>query len=344
MVTLSSTITFEQMKTIEIKGSFRKELGKKNSKQIRKEGNVPCVIYGKEKNIHFSAHENSFKNLIYTHEAHLVKLNLDGQEYNAVLQDMQFHPVTDRILHADFVQIFDNKPVIINIPVTVTGDSVGVKAGGKLIVKRRHLKVKGLAKDLPEDLTVDVTDLKIHHSIKVGDLSFDKIELLDPKITTVVSVATSRVALKTEEEVAAEAAAAAAAAEGAEAAAETPADEKGKEREKGKKKRRRRRKIRKVNSLNISGTMKYLIVGLGNIGEEYTDTRHNIGFTVLDAMAKASNTSFTDKRYGSVCSVKIKGNEFILLKPSTFMNLSGNAVRYWLNKEKIPARKPACYC
>ena len=224
------------MKTIEIKGTLRQELGKKDSRQIRKDGNVPCVIYGKEKNIHFSAHENSFKNLVYTHEAHLVNINLDGQEYNAVLHDMQFHPVTDKIIHADFVQIFDNKPIIIDVPVTVTGESVGVKAGGKLIVKKRHLKVKGLAADLPEDLKVDVTELKMHHSIKVGDLAFEKIELLDPKIATVVTVATSRVALKTEEELAAEAAAATAAAEGAEAAAEAPGDEKDKGKDKGKEK------------------------------------------------------------------------------------------------------------
>jgi large subunit ribosomal protein L25 len=222
------------MKTIEIKGSLRKELGKKSSRNSRKAGNVPCVIYGKEVNTHFEAHENSFKNLVYTHEAHLVKLDLEGQIFNTVLHDMQFHPVTDKIIHADFVQIFDNKPVIIDIPVTVTGDAEGVKAGGKLIVKRRHLKVKGLANDLPEDLVIDVTELKIHHSIKVGELSFDKIELLDPKITTVVSVATSRVALKTEEEEAAEAAAALAleGGEGGEAATEAPADEKGKEKEK----------------------------------------------------------------------------------------------------------------
>jgi large subunit ribosomal protein L25 len=222
------------MKTIEIKGSLRKELGKKSSRNSRKAGNVPCVIYGKEVNTHFEAHENSFKNLVYTHEAHLVKLDLEGQIFNTVLHDMQFHPVTDKIIHADFVQIFDNKPVIIDIPVTVTGDAEGVKAGGKLIVKRRHLKVKGLANDLPEDLIVDVTELQIHHSIKVGDLAYDKIELLDPKITTVVSVATSRVALKTEEEEAAEAAAALAleGGEGVEAATEAPADEKGKEKEK----------------------------------------------------------------------------------------------------------------
>jgi large subunit ribosomal protein L25 len=221
------------MKTIEINGSFRKELGKKSTKQLRKIGNVPCVIYEKENNIHFHAHENAFKKLVYTHEAHLVKLNIDDQEYKAVMKDIQFHPVSDNILHIDFIRVFENKPVIMNIPVTVTGDSVGVKAGGKLYIKRRHLKVKGLADNLPEELLVDVTDLKINHSIKVGDLAYDKLELLDPKITTVVTVATSRIALKTEEEEAAEAAAATAA-EGAEAPAEASADVKDKE--KGKEK------------------------------------------------------------------------------------------------------------
>jgi large subunit ribosomal protein L25 len=210
------------MKTIEIKGSFRRELGKKSSKEIRKEGNVPCVIYGKEKNIHFFAHENGFKNLVYTPEAHLVKLSIEDKEYMAVLKDMQFHPVKDNILHADFIEINDTKPVIINIPIKVSGDSVGVIAGGKLSIKRRSLKVKGLAKDLPEALHIDITDLKIHEGVKVGDLSFDKIELLDPKKSMVLTIATSRVAQKTDEEVLAETAAATAATAGA---AETPAAE-----------------------------------------------------------------------------------------------------------------------
>ena len=224
MISLSSTITFRRMKTIEIKGSFRTELGKKSSKEIRKTGNVPCVIYGKEKNIHFHAHENSFKNLVYTHEAHLVKLIIEDKEYNAVLKDMQFHPVKDNILHADFIEIHDNKPVVINIPVKVTGDSAGVIAGGKLSIKKRTLKVKGLAADLPESLPIDITQLNIHESFKVGDLSYDKIELLDPKKSMVLTIATSRVAQKTEEEILAETAAEAAAAE-AEAKPETPAAE-----------------------------------------------------------------------------------------------------------------------
>jgi len=212
------------MKTIEIKGSFRTELGKKSSKEIRKTGNVPCVIYGKEKNMHFYAHENSFKNLVYTPEAHLVKLIIEDKEYNAVLKDMQFHPVKDNILHADFVEILDNKPVVINIPIKVTGDSVGVLAGGKLSIKKRRLKVKGLANDLPETLPIDITNLAIHQGVKVGELSYDKIELLDPKKSMVLTIATSRVAQKTDEEVLAETAAAEAAAAAA-ATPETPAAE-----------------------------------------------------------------------------------------------------------------------
>jgi len=212
------------MKTIEIKGSFRTELGKKSSKEIRKIGNVPCVIYGKEENVHFHAHENKFKSLVYTHEAHLVKLSIDGKEYKAVLKDMQFHPVSDKILHADFMEVIDNKTVIIDIPIKVSGDSVGVIAGGKLYIKRRKLKVKGYAQDLPEFLPIDITKLKIHESFKVGDLSFPKVELLDPKKSMVLNVATSRIAQKSDEEIEAEEVLAAAAAEAAEAASEAASE------------------------------------------------------------------------------------------------------------------------
>lgn len=208
------------MKTIEIKGTLRAETGKKSSKQIRRSGGVPCVIYGKEQNIHFHAEELDFKNLVYTHEAHLVKVVLEDQVYNAVLKDIQFHPVSDRIQHIDFIQIYEDKPVVIGVPVTVTGTSAGVLAGGKLYIKKRNLKVKGLPKDLPEYLTIDITNLRIHQSVKVGDLSFDKIELLDPKKDMVVGIATSRVAQKGEGEAAAEGGEAPA------AGAESPAEEK----------------------------------------------------------------------------------------------------------------------
>jgi len=227
MITFSSTITLRQMKTIEIKGSFRTELGKKSSRETRKTGNVPCVIYGKEKNIHFHAHENSFKHLVYTPEAHMVKLSIDDKVYKAVLKDMQFHPVSDRILHADFIEILETKPVVINIPIKVSGDSVGIISGGKLYIKRRTLKVKGLADDLPESLPIDITDLKIHDSFKVGDLSYPKIELLDPKKSMVLNIATSRVAQKSEEEILAEETLAAVAAEAAEAKAGAQAEAQG---------------------------------------------------------------------------------------------------------------------
>jgi len=228
------------MKTIEIKGSLRTELGKKSSKKVRKEGNVPCVIYGKEQNVHFLAHENTFKNLIYTPDAHLVNLDLEGKEYKVVLHDVQFHPVSDKITHIDFIEVFDDKPLVVSLPIKVTGDSVGVKAGGKLRIKKRHLKVRGYVNDIPENLLIDITDVKIHHSVKVGDLTYDKIELIDPKITTVLSVATSRVATKEEEEAEAAAAAGTApsgeAAAGAAPAAEAKEAKEGKEGKEGKSK------------------------------------------------------------------------------------------------------------
>ena len=207
------------MKTIGIKGSLRTELGKKSSQKTRKEGNVPCVIYGKEQNIHFHAHENSFKKLVYTPDAHIVRLDLEGKEYRIVMQDIQFHPVTDKVTHIDFIEVVDDKPIIIALPIQITGDSVGVKAGGKLRIKRRHPTVRGLASDIPESLPIDITNLKVNHSIRVGDLKYDKIELIDPRIATVLSVATSRVVSKEEGEAEAEHTAG----EAAEAAA--PADE-----------------------------------------------------------------------------------------------------------------------
>jgi large subunit ribosomal protein L25 len=117
-----------------------------------------------------------------------------------VLKDVQYHPVSYKILHADFIEVFDDKPVTISIPVKVSGDSVGVIAGGKLVIKKRSLKVKGLPKDLPEFLHIDITNLKIHESCKIGDLSYDKIELLDPKKLMVLTIATSRVVQKGETE------------------------------------------------------------------------------------------------------------------------------------------------
>jgi large subunit ribosomal protein L25 len=153
-------------------------------------------MYGGEKNLHFSAHENMFKKLVYTPDVFLVKLELDGQTYDAVMQDIQFHPVSDSIMHIDFVQVFPDKEVIVNLPVRLAGSSVGIRAGGKLRQRRRYLKVKGLIKDMPDRLEVDLTDLDIGESMKIGDLSYDNLEVLDPPRAMVVGVVSSRLIAK----------------------------------------------------------------------------------------------------------------------------------------------------
>ncbi len=194
------------MKTIEIKAVSRDQFGKKSSNSLRAEDNVPCVMYREKENLHFYAHQNVFRGLVYTPEVFLVNLIVDGKNYNAVMKDLQFHPVTDKVLHIDFMQVSEDKPVIIDIPLKITGESSGVKAGGKLRVKRRTLKVKGLVKDLPEHLEIDITNIEIGQSIKIGDLSYDKLEVIDNKRAMIVSVDVSRVSIKDEEAAAAPAA------------------------------------------------------------------------------------------------------------------------------------------
>ena len=184
------------MKTLEIKGSLREGLGKKESKDLRKQGIIPCVMYGGEKNLHFSAHENHFKKLVYTPDVFLVKLEVDGQAFDAVMQEIQFHPVTDSILHIDFVQVFPDKKVTVNLPVELTGSSVGIRAGGKLRQRRRNLKVNGLIKDMPDRLEIDLSDLDIGDSMKVGDLSYNNLEVLDPPRAMVAGVVSSRLIAK----------------------------------------------------------------------------------------------------------------------------------------------------
>ncbi len=187
------------MKTIEIKASSRDHFGKKSSNALRAEGNVPCVMYGGKENRHFFAHENAFRGIVYTPDVFLIDIVIDGTTYNAVMKDLQFHPVTDKLLHIDFIQVDETKPVIVDLPIRITGESAGVKAGGKLNIKRRTLKVKGMVNDIPEHLTVDITNLEIGQSVKIGEISYDKLEIIDNKRAMIVGVAVSRVALKEEE-------------------------------------------------------------------------------------------------------------------------------------------------
>jgi large subunit ribosomal protein L25 len=216
------------MRLLTIKGTIRKDTGKKYTKKLREEGYVPCVLYGGEKNIHFKTPENSFKDLVYTHHVHIINLDLEGTGYKAILRDIQFHPVTDKIQHIDFVQVFEEVPTIVDIPIELTGSSIGLKNGGKIRQRRRSLTVKGLIKDMPDTLEIDMTDIDIGDYIKIGDLTYDNLEILVPSRVMVVGVVSSRVAAKSlieAEEEAAAAAAARAEEEGVEEAKEEKAEE-----------------------------------------------------------------------------------------------------------------------
>ena len=184
------------MKTLELKGSLRKETGKKESKNLRKQEIVPCVLYGGEKNVHFTITEKELKNLVYTANVYLVLLNIEGETYRAIMKDIQFHPVSDHILHIDFAQVVDGKKVTINLPIELTGNSSGLLEGGKLRQRRRSLKVKGLIDHMPDQLDVDITDLEIGDSLKVGDLEYDNLEILDPMRAMVAGVVSSRLVAK----------------------------------------------------------------------------------------------------------------------------------------------------
>ncbi len=184
------------MQSFDIKGSVREKTGKKYSSFLRKQGMVPCVLYGGEKNIHFYAAEKGFKNLIFTPKVFLINLDLDGERYEAVIQDVQYHPVSDAIIHMDFKQVFSDKEVIMNVPLQLAGASVGLLAGGKLRQRRRHLRVKGLITHIPEFLEVDITGVNIGEFIKIQDLSFDNLEMLDPPRAMVAGVVSSRLIAK----------------------------------------------------------------------------------------------------------------------------------------------------
>ena len=191
------------MKSITIKGSKRESVGKKATKALRNAGQVPCVLYGGDQTVHFAAEEIAFKNLVYTSDVHTVVLELgNGENYNAVLQDIQFHPVTDAILHIDFYRIYEDKEITMEIPVHTTGVARGVKNGGVLRFNLRRLRVKGLPQNLPDVITADITHLKIGNKLYVTELASDDYTILHPDNTVVCQVRTSRnvVALDDEEE------------------------------------------------------------------------------------------------------------------------------------------------
>ncbi|MFD2551688.1 50S ribosomal protein L25/general stress protein Ctc [Bizionia sediminis] len=184
------------MKSITINGSQRESVGKKATKALRNAGQVPCVLYGGDKPVHFNAEELAFSKLVYTPNAHTVVISLDnGDEYNAVLQDIQFHPVTDRILHIDFYQLFEDKPITMEIPVRFVGNSRGVKAGGVLRKNARKLRVKALPNLLPDFIEIDITPLKIGAKLYVTALENDDYKIMHAPNTVVCQIKRARAAM-----------------------------------------------------------------------------------------------------------------------------------------------------
>jgi large subunit ribosomal protein L25 len=192
------------MKSISIKGSKRESVGKVATKALRNAGMVPCVIYGGKTPIHFSAEEKAFKNLVFTPNVYTASLDVDGQKVEAILQDIQFHPVTDRIIHVDFYQTFDDKEITMNIPVRLVGTSPGVLNGGSLRFTNRKLRVKALPANLPDFVSADISGLKIGSKLLVSSIVNDAYTFMHPENTVVVQVRTSRNATATAEEEGAE--------------------------------------------------------------------------------------------------------------------------------------------
>ena len=190
------------MKSITIKGSERENVGKKATKAVRDAGMVPCVIYGGNQPVHFVADERAFKDLVYTPNAHTVVVELNGTSYNVIMQDIQFHPVSDKILHIDFFQLSDDKEIIMEVPVKITGTSPGVLLGGVLRLNQRRLKVKALPKNLPDFVEANISELQMGNKLYVTKLETNNFKLMHPDNTVVCQVRISRAAMKAAQEAA----------------------------------------------------------------------------------------------------------------------------------------------
>lgn len=187
------------MKTVSLSGSPRANVGKTDANALRNSGRVPCVIYGAGEQIHFSADERHFKNIIFTPETNLVEVDVNGKKYRTILQEAQYHKINDKLIHADFLLVQDDKPATVQLPVKTIGQAQGVKDGGKMTVKLRKLKVRGLINKLPASIDLNVENLTIGKSISAGDINIDGITVLHPKNISVVSVQTTRAAVVEEE-------------------------------------------------------------------------------------------------------------------------------------------------
>jgi large subunit ribosomal protein L25 len=182
------------MKSISISGFKREVVGKKEANRLRAEGQVPCVIYGGDEAIHFYASAKDFKSLIYTPNVYLVDVNIDGTTYQAIIKDSQYHPVTDELIHVDFLRVYEDKPVKVEVPIRIEGYAVGLRKGGKLKSNLRTLRIKALPKYLPDTITINVESLDLNQSIRVGALKMENIEFLNAKAVPVVAVEMTRAA------------------------------------------------------------------------------------------------------------------------------------------------------
>jgi len=207
------------MKSVEIQGNVRTEVGSKFAKAERKAGNVPCVVYGGEAPIHFSAPTLAFRGLVYTAEAKTAKITVGDTTVEAVIQDIQFHPVTDQLMHIDFIQLVDGKAVTMNIPVVLHGQARGVLNGGKLKTILRQLSVRAVPGQFPESIDLDITNLRIGKSIRVSDVTPEGFEILNADTAVIVTVKKARGAVDDDDDDEEEGA------EGAEAPAEAAAAE-----------------------------------------------------------------------------------------------------------------------
>jgi large subunit ribosomal protein L25 len=190
------------MKTVSLSGSLRENVGKKDTKALRKAEMVPCVMYGSgETQIHFATAAKNFTKILFTPETYIIDFDINGKVYKTILQDIQYHPVTDQVLHADFLIVKENKPVTVTLPIALEGSAAGVMRGGKLKKGIRKVKVCGLLKDLPDYVTVNISNLNINEAIKVKDLAIENVTPVTPGYTVIVAVNMARGAqVSTEEE------------------------------------------------------------------------------------------------------------------------------------------------
>ena len=186
------------MKTLAISAKSRDKVGKSSTRQLRNQGNVPCVLYGGEKQVCFYAHENEFRKLVYTPDVFIVELSIDGEVKRCIMQDIQFHPVSDKILHIDFLEVFDDKPITVSIPVILKGLAIGVRNGGNLMFRRRKIITRGLAASLPDAIEIDIENVKIGEFIYIKDINLEGCQFLAPDSSVVVGVKTARGAIEEE--------------------------------------------------------------------------------------------------------------------------------------------------